>query len=39
LKLLAENNMGAAVYSTPAVADGVLYISTRTHLFAVGSKK
>ena len=35
-KLLAKNAMGSAVYSTPVVADGVLYISTFTHLIAVG---
>jgi len=35
-KLLAKNAMGDAVYSTPVVADDVLYISTATHLIAVG---
>ena len=35
-KLLAKNAMGDAVYSTPVVADDVLYISTITHLIAVG---
>ena len=35
-KLLATNPMGDAVYSTPVVADNVLYISTSTHLIAVG---
>jgi outer membrane protein assembly factor BamB len=35
-KLLATNAMGSAVYSTPVVADDVLYISTSTHLIAVG---
>lgn len=28
-------NMGNSVYSTPIVADNVLYISNRTHLFAI----
>jgi hypothetical protein len=27
--------MGNSVYSTPIVADNVLYISNRTHLFAI----
>ncbi len=27
--------MDSSVYSTPIVANGVLYISTRTHLFAI----
>ncbi len=36
LKLLAKNAMGAAVYSTPVVANDVLYVSTSTHLIAVG---
>ena len=34
-KLLAENNMEESVYSAPVVAGGVLYISTRSHLFAI----
>ena len=38
-KLLAENNMGNAVYTTPVVADNVLYISTRNRLFAIGAGK
>jgi outer membrane protein assembly factor BamB len=37
-KLLAENNMGNAVYTTPVSADNVLYISTRNRLFAIGTK-
>jgi len=35
-KLLAKNAMGDAVYSTPAVVGDVLYVSTSTHLIAVG---
>jgi outer membrane protein assembly factor BamB len=35
-KLLATNAMLSPVYSTPIVADNVLYISTSTHLIAVG---
>ena len=38
-KLLAENNMGGSVYSAPVVADNILYISTRTHLFAIVAKE
>jgi outer membrane protein assembly factor BamB len=30
-----EINMGNSVYSTPVVADNVLYIANRTHLFAI----
>jgi outer membrane protein assembly factor BamB len=33
-KLLSVTNLGAPVYSTPVVANGVLYISSNTHLFA-----
>ncbi len=33
-KLLSQINLGAPVYSTPVVANGVLYISSNTHLFA-----
>ena len=38
-KLLAENNMGSAVYSSAVVADNVLYIATRNRLFAIGAKE
>jgi outer membrane protein assembly factor BamB len=38
-KLLAENNMGSSVYSTPVVADNTLYISTRDHLIAISAKQ
>jgi len=38
-KLLAENNMGSAVYSSAIVADNVLYIATRNRLFAIGAKE
>ena len=32
-----EINMGNSVYSTPIVANNVLYIANRTHLFAIES--
>jgi outer membrane protein assembly factor BamB len=32
---LAEINMGNSVYSTPIVANNVLFIANRTHLFAI----
>jgi outer membrane protein assembly factor BamB len=32
---LGEINMGNSVYSTPVVANNVLYIANRTHLFAI----
>ncbi len=32
-KVLSEINLGASVYSTPIVANGVLYVSSQTHLF------
>ncbi|MEQ8766353.1 MAG: PQQ-binding-like beta-propeller repeat protein [Planctomycetota bacterium] len=35
MKKLAEIDMKAPVYSSPIVANGVLYIATQTHLFAV----
>jgi outer membrane protein assembly factor BamB len=34
-KLLAENDMGNSVYTTPVVANGVLYITNRRALYAV----
>ncbi len=35
---LAELNMGSSVYSTPVVANGVLFIANRTHVFAITSE-
>jgi outer membrane protein assembly factor BamB len=35
MELLHEVNMGAAVYTTPAARDGVLYVASRTKLFAL----
>ena len=35
MELLGEINMGAAVYSTPVVRDGVMYLLTRNRLWAV----
>ncbi|MEE2777086.1 MAG: PQQ-binding-like beta-propeller repeat protein [Acidobacteriota bacterium] len=34
-KIIAEMNMGGAVYTTPVARDGVLYIATRADLFAI----
>jgi len=34
-KIISECNLGAPVYSTPVIANGVLYISSNTHLFAL----
>jgi hypothetical protein len=30
-----EINMGNSIYSTPIIANGVLLLSNRTHLFAI----
>jgi outer membrane protein assembly factor BamB len=35
MKIISETNMGSAVYSTPVPANGVLYIMTRSDLFAI----
>ncbi len=35
LNVIAELNMGNSVYSTPIVANNILYIGNRTHLFAI----
>ncbi len=32
---IAEINMGNSVYTTPVVANGVLFIANRTHVFAI----
>ena len=37
LKVLAKNNVGGPVHSTPVAAAGTLYLSTATHLFAIGA--
>ena len=33
-KLISECNLGAPVYSTPVVANGVIYIASNAHLYA-----
>ena len=38
LRVLAKNDLGEAVFSTPAVADGRLYFRGSTHLICVGTK-
>lgn len=35
-KLLNENELGEPVMATPAIADGVIYLRGRSHLFAIG---
>ena len=37
-EVLSEINFGNTVYSTPVVANGVLYIMTRSHLYAIAGK-
>lgn len=39
LNLISEINMGSSVYSTPIVANNVLYISNKDHLFAIEADK
>ncbi len=34
-KFLSEANLGAPVYSTPVVANGVIYIASNAHLYAI----
>ncbi len=34
-KLISETNFGAPIYSTPIVANGVMYVGSQTHLFAL----
>ncbi len=33
-KVISETNVGAALYGTPVVANGAVYIQSNTHLFA-----
>jgi hypothetical protein len=35
---LGRNQLGEGSHSTPAVADGVLYLRTFSHLFSLGKK-
>ena len=37
-KVIAEHNMGSAVYTTPVAEDGRIYVATRSDVFAIGSK-
>ena len=37
LKKIAEIDMGASVYSTPVPANGVLYVMTRSDLYAIAA--
>ena len=38
MKLIAENNMGSSVYSTPVPANGTLFIVNRNQLIALSEK-
>jgi outer membrane protein assembly factor BamB len=39
MKLIAENNMGSSVYSTPVPASGALFIANRNQLYALAEGK
>jgi hypothetical protein len=36
-KVLSQTELGAPVYSTPVAANGVLYVASNSHLFALSS--
>ena len=38
LKVLAEMNMGSAVYATPVPANGTLFMNNRSQIFALALK-
>jgi outer membrane protein assembly factor BamB len=38
LNVLGESNLGNSIYATPIAADGVLYIATQSHLFALAKQ-
>jgi hypothetical protein len=38
-QLLARNKLGESGNSTPAVAGGVMYFRTKSHLMSLGGKK
>ena len=37
--LIAEVEMGNSVYTTPLVAENILYVANKTHIFAIAPKK
>jgi len=37
-KVIAEMNMGAAVYTTVVAHDGILFVASRSELFAIGQR-
>jgi outer membrane protein assembly factor BamB len=37
-KVLGKVNVGQAIYGTPIVANGTMYIATQSHLFAIHQK-
>jgi len=37
-KVLGCPNFGAPIYSSPILANNVLYVATMTHLYAIGAK-
>ena len=39
LEVLAEIDMGSAVYTTPVPVDDVLYVVSRNRLFAIADRK
>ncbi len=39
MKELARINMGAPIYSSPVAANGVLYVGTQTHLYALANQE
>jgi hypothetical protein len=38
-ELLHEVNMGSSIYTTPVAKDGVIYINSRSTLFAIAESK
>ena len=38
MEVLSEINFGNTIYSTPVVANGTLFIMTRSHLYAIAAK-
>ena len=37
-EVLSKNNLGSSVYGTPVAAHGVLFVASRTKLFAIAGK-
>ncbi len=38
-QVLARIDLGEPSFATPAIADGIMYLRTQSHLFSIGGKR